>query len=84
MYARTTIHFGPRGSDVGSGDRGGHRATLCTFRSSETSTSPMRWRAAAAAWALGSSPDTIAQRLSDVPQVPGRLEMLHDAPDRAP
>ena len=34
--------------------------------------------AAAAAWALGLSPAQIAARLSDVPQVPGRLEILHD------
>jgi UDP-N-acetylmuramoyl-L-alanyl-D-glutamate--2,6-diaminopimelate ligase len=32
--------------------------------------------AAAAAWALGQSPGSIADRLSSVPQVPGRLERL--------
>lgn len=36
--------------------------------------------AAAAAWALGSPAATIAQRLSSVPQVPGRLEVLHENP----
>ncbi len=36
--------------------------------------------AAAAAWALGMSIDQIAERLSTLPQVPGRLELLHDAP----
>jgi UDP-N-acetylmuramoyl-L-alanyl-D-glutamate--2,6-diaminopimelate ligase len=36
--------------------------------------------AAAAAWALGLSPAQIAARLSDVPQVPGRLEILHEHP----
>jgi UDP-N-acetylmuramoyl-L-alanyl-D-glutamate--2,6-diaminopimelate ligase len=36
--------------------------------------------AAAAAWALGASPSTIAERLWVVPQVPGRLEVLHDEP----
>jgi UDP-N-acetylmuramoyl-L-alanyl-D-glutamate--2,6-diaminopimelate ligase len=35
---------------------------------------------AATAWALGSAPATIAERLTTVPQVPGRLEILHDAP----
>jgi UDP-N-acetylmuramoyl-L-alanyl-D-glutamate--2,6-diaminopimelate ligase len=36
--------------------------------------------AAATAWALGWAPATIAERLGTVPQVPGRLEMLRDAP----
>ncbi len=36
--------------------------------------------AAAAAWALGLSPEEIAYRLSNVPQVPGRLEVLHEHP----
>ena len=36
--------------------------------------------AAATAWALGWAPATIAERLSTVPQVPGRLEIVHDAP----
>lgn len=36
--------------------------------------------AAATAWALGLSPGEIARRLSSVPQVPGRLEILHDHP----
>jgi UDP-N-acetylmuramoyl-L-alanyl-D-glutamate--2,6-diaminopimelate ligase len=36
--------------------------------------------AAAAAWALGESPAVIAVRLSSMPQVPGRLELLADHP----
>ena len=36
--------------------------------------------AAAAAWALGLSATHIAERLSTLPQVPGRLEMINDAP----
>jgi UDP-N-acetylmuramoyl-L-alanyl-D-glutamate--2,6-diaminopimelate ligase len=36
--------------------------------------------AAAAAWALGVGADTVAERLSTVPQIPGRLEVLHDSP----
>jgi UDP-N-acetylmuramoyl-L-alanyl-D-glutamate--2,6-diaminopimelate ligase len=36
--------------------------------------------AAAAAWALGVGIDDIAARLATLPQVPGRLELLHDAP----
>ena len=36
--------------------------------------------AAAAAYALGTRIDTIAQRLATVPQVPGRLEVIHRAP----
>jgi UDP-N-acetylmuramoyl-L-alanyl-D-glutamate--2,6-diaminopimelate ligase len=36
--------------------------------------------AAAAAWTLDISPETIASRLSSMPQVPGRLELLSEAP----
>ncbi len=36
--------------------------------------------AAATAWALGMPVGEIAERLGTVPQVPGRLELLHDAP----
>jgi UDP-N-acetylmuramoyl-L-alanyl-D-glutamate--2,6-diaminopimelate ligase len=36
--------------------------------------------AAAAAWAVGVAPATVAQRLSTLPQVPGRLEILHEQP----
>jgi len=36
--------------------------------------------AAAVAWALGQSPRDIASLLSSAPQVPGRLEILHDHP----
>jgi UDP-N-acetylmuramoyl-L-alanyl-D-glutamate--2,6-diaminopimelate ligase len=36
--------------------------------------------AAATAWALGVDADTIAARVATMPQVPGRLEMVHDRP----
>jgi len=36
--------------------------------------------AAAAAWSLGVPPHVIAERLSRAPQVPGRLELLHERP----
>jgi UDP-N-acetylmuramoyl-L-alanyl-D-glutamate--2,6-diaminopimelate ligase len=36
--------------------------------------------AAAAAWALGIPADVVASRLSTMPQVPGRLEILHEQP----
>jgi UDP-N-acetylmuramoyl-L-alanyl-D-glutamate--2,6-diaminopimelate ligase len=36
--------------------------------------------AAAAAWALGLHGDEIARRLSSLPQVPGRLERIHERP----
>lgn len=36
--------------------------------------------AAAAAWAVGHPPREIARRLASAPQVPGRLELVHDAP----
>jgi UDP-N-acetylmuramoyl-L-alanyl-D-glutamate--2,6-diaminopimelate ligase len=36
--------------------------------------------AAAAAWSLGATAAEIAARLSTLPQVPGRLERIHDSP----
>jgi len=36
--------------------------------------------AAAAAWALGVPSEVIADRLRTMPQVPGRLEILHESP----
>lgn len=36
--------------------------------------------AAAAAWALGVPAEVVASRLSGMPQVPGRLEILHERP----
>jgi UDP-N-acetylmuramoyl-L-alanyl-D-glutamate--2,6-diaminopimelate ligase len=36
--------------------------------------------AAAAAWALGMSGDTIAARIATMPQVPGRLEIVNERP----
>ena len=36
--------------------------------------------AGAAAWSMGVSPARIGERLGTVPQVPGRLEMISDAP----
>jgi UDP-N-acetylmuramoyl-L-alanyl-D-glutamate--2,6-diaminopimelate ligase len=36
--------------------------------------------AAAAAWSIGVSPADVAAKLTTLPQVPGRLEMLHERP----
>ena len=36
--------------------------------------------AAAAAWALGMSPERVVERLATVPQVPGRLEIVAESP----
>ena len=36
--------------------------------------------AAAAAWAVGVAPATLADRMATMPQVPGRLEILHEGP----
>ena len=36
--------------------------------------------AAATAWALGLDPSAIAERVTTMPQVPGRLEILHERP----
>ena len=36
--------------------------------------------AAACAWALGLPPDVIVERVATMPQVPGRLEIVHEGP----
>jgi UDP-N-acetylmuramoyl-L-alanyl-D-glutamate--2,6-diaminopimelate ligase len=75
----TEIHFGPRGSDWNLEIAGRHAVAVRLPLIGDFNVSNAL-AAAASAWALGASPSTIAERLSTVPQVPGRLEVLHDAP----
>ncbi|HEX4683017.1 MAG TPA: UDP-N-acetylmuramoyl-L-alanyl-D-glutamate--2,6-diaminopimelate ligase [Gemmatimonadaceae bacterium] len=72
------VRFGPRGSEF----------TLVLDRDSVTVRLPLigdfnvinALGAAAVAYALGVPVDRIGQRLSTMPQVPGRLEVLRDGP----
>jgi UDP-N-acetylmuramoyl-L-alanyl-D-glutamate--2,6-diaminopimelate ligase len=72
------IRFGPRGSDwticLGAERRDVRLPLIGEFNVTNA------LGAAAAAYALGVAEDQIAERLSSMPQVPGRLEVLHDAP----
>jgi UDP-N-acetylmuramoyl-L-alanyl-D-glutamate--2,6-diaminopimelate ligase len=72
------VRFGPRGSEwalVLGGDRRDIRLPLIgDFNVSNA------LAAAAAAWAVGVPPSTIADRLATIPQVPGRLELLRERP----
>jgi UDP-N-acetylmuramoyl-L-alanyl-D-glutamate--2,6-diaminopimelate ligase len=73
------VHFGPRGSTwqlaIGAGPCYPVRLPLIGDFNVANALG-----AGAAAWALGLSPEEIAARLSNVPQVPGRLEILHEHP----
>jgi UDP-N-acetylmuramoyl-L-alanyl-D-glutamate--2,6-diaminopimelate ligase len=74
----TDIHFGSRGSEwtlVLHGERVPVRLPLIgDFNVSNA------LAAAAATYALGMRADRIAERLSSMPQVPGRLEVLRESP----
>jgi len=72
------IHYGPRGSEftlVLAGARAGVRLPLIGDFNVINALG-----AAAVAYALGLPNERIAERLSSMPQVPGRLEVLRDAP----
>ncbi len=73
------IRFGPRGSEWDL-EISGHPALRVHLPLIGDFNVANALAAGAAAWALGVSPATVAERLSTVPQVPGRLEVLHDAP----
>jgi UDP-N-acetylmuramoyl-L-alanyl-D-glutamate--2,6-diaminopimelate ligase len=72
------IHFSPRGSEwriaLGSERRDVRLPLIGDFNVINA------LGAAAAGYALGLSAERIAERLSSMPQVPGRLEVLHDGP----
>ncbi|MDE3152679.1 MAG: UDP-N-acetylmuramoyl-L-alanyl-D-glutamate--2,6-diaminopimelate ligase [Gemmatimonadota bacterium] len=76
--AAAGVQAGPQGSAftlVIAGDR--HRVTLPLIGDFNVANAA---GAAAAAWALDESPALIAERLSTMPQVPGRLELLAERP----
>lgn len=72
------LRFGPRGSQwtlcLGNEQRPVRLPLIGDFNVSNA------LGAAAAAYALGLPLDRIAERLSSMPQVPGRLEVVHDQP----
>jgi UDP-N-acetylmuramoyl-L-alanyl-D-glutamate--2,6-diaminopimelate ligase len=72
------IHFTPRGSRW-SLVVGGERPTVDLPLIGDFNVSNALG-AAAAAYALGLKTNAIASKLSTVPQVPGRLELVHDRP----
>ena len=80
------IRYGPRGSGWDlvvdgraheHGDAAPHAITLPLIGDFNIANAI---GAAAAAWAMGVSVDEIARHLSTMPQVPGRLEIIHDDP----
>jgi UDP-N-acetylmuramoyl-L-alanyl-D-glutamate--2,6-diaminopimelate ligase len=72
------VHFGPRGSEwtlaLGTERLPVRLPLIGDFNIMNA------LGAAAAAYALGAHTPKIAERLSSLPQVPGRLELLNDAP----
>ena len=72
------VRFSPRGSEWTLDVRGErHPVTLPLIGDFNIANA---LAAAAAAWVLGISAAQIAARLSSMPQVPGRLEILHERP----
>jgi UDP-N-acetylmuramoyl-L-alanyl-D-glutamate--2,6-diaminopimelate ligase len=74
----TSVRFSPRGSCWSltmGGER--HDVTLPLIGDFNIANA---LAAAGAAWSLGMTPSTIAAQLSTLPQVPGRLEILNEAP----
>ena len=86
------VTFGEKGGDVSArkvtSDSGGSRFELVTPLGSAAVRLPLPGRfnvanalgVAAAAWAMGVPVDEIAQRLSNAPQVPGRMERIASRP----
>ena len=87
-----TVHFGLHGGDVRAEDlhygARGSEWSLVVGAERHPVTLPLigdfnvanALGAAAAAWSVGVRPAEIAARLSSMPQVPGRLEIIADAP----
>ena len=74
----TDVHYTPRGSEWtfdAHGDR--HPVSLPLIGDFNVANA---LAAGAAAWSLGASASDVAARLSTMPQVPGRLEILHERP----
>jgi UDP-N-acetylmuramoyl-L-alanyl-D-glutamate--2,6-diaminopimelate ligase len=86
------VTFGEKGGDVTartvSSDAGGSRFELVTPLGSAAVRLPLLGRfnvanalgVAAAAWAMGISVEDIAERLTNAPQVPGRMERIASRP----
>jgi len=70
----TNVRYTPRGSEWRLNDHVVHLPLIGAFNIENA------LGAAGAAQALGLELKTVAQRLETVPQVPGRLEVLHDHP----
>ena len=72
------LRFGPRGSEwtlrIGDARAEVHLPLIGDFNVSNA------LGAAATAFAIGMTPAAIAERLSSMPQTPGRLEVLRDSP----
>ena len=70
----TAMHYAARGSEWRLNDHVIHLPLIGAFNVENA------LGAAGASFALGMNLDTIAERLRTVPQIPGRLEILHDHP----
>ncbi|HZS59548.1 MAG TPA: UDP-N-acetylmuramoyl-L-alanyl-D-glutamate--2,6-diaminopimelate ligase [Gemmatimonadaceae bacterium] len=70
----TAVRYAPRGSEWRLNDQPVHLPLIGAFNIENA------LGAAGAAHALGLDLGTIARRLETVPQIPGRLEILHDHP----
>jgi UDP-N-acetylmuramoyl-L-alanyl-D-glutamate--2,6-diaminopimelate ligase len=76
--AAADVRFSPRGSEW-TLDAGGERHHVMLPLIGDFNIANAL-AAAAAAWALGIPAAQVAARLSSMPQVPGRLEILHERP----
>ena len=72
------VHFSPRGSEWTLDVRGDRHAVVFPLIGDFNIANALA--AAAAAWSLGVPVANVAARLSTMPQVPGRLEILHEGP----
>jgi UDP-N-acetylmuramoyl-L-alanyl-D-glutamate--2,6-diaminopimelate ligase len=72
------VHYSPRGSEwTLVAGKARHRVVLPLIGDFNVANA---LAAAAAAWAIGVPAEVVAARLSTMPQVPGRLEILHEGP----
>jgi UDP-N-acetylmuramoyl-L-alanyl-D-glutamate--2,6-diaminopimelate ligase len=72
------VKFSPRGSAWMLGAGGERHPVLLPLIGDFNIANALA--AAAAAWSLGLAPSTVAGRLSTLPQVPGRLEIVNEGP----
>jgi UDP-N-acetylmuramoyl-L-alanyl-D-glutamate--2,6-diaminopimelate ligase len=74
----TDVRFSPRGSEWTLDVRGSRHPVVLPLIGDFNIANALA--AAAAAWSLGVPVSEVASRLSTMPQVPGRLEILYEAP----